>query len=110
MSKEQLKERLKAFFLRIGSAYVKFRTSAGFLWTILCFVVFWMTFHWVFGFDKDLGGYNSILSTEASIVLTLVQRMVEKQTEFQIKLLKYIAHQNEAILEIARSLKNQETP
>lgn len=60
------------------NAWLRFRESNGFLWTLCVFVGLWMFFHWLFGFDPGLGGYNSLLSTEASIVLTLVQRMVHK--------------------------------
>lgn len=71
MQERKLGERLNAWYLH-------FRESEGFLWTLCFFVITWMLFHWLLGFDNGLGGYNSILSTEASIVLTLVQRMVRK--------------------------------
>ena len=71
MQKRRIGERLNAYYLR-------FRESDSFIWTLITFVALWMFFHWLFGFDPGLGGYNSILSTEASIVLTLVQRMVRK--------------------------------
>lgn len=83
-----------------GKLYIRFRVSAGYLWTLLFFCIAWVTCHFLFGLDKEFGEYNTIMSTETSIVLTLLQRSQDKQMAVQAQQLKYILH----LLETMKSL------
>lgn len=74
---------------------VKFRASTYFLYLIVLFCITWMvtrlTLHW---FDPELGLYNSILSTEASIMISVLLEMQLFQDAKIREILEHIKMQN----------------
>lgn len=83
----------------IAATYRKIRGSAAFLWILLIFCATWVTLYFLLAhFDPGLGGYNSILSTEASIGNSLLMMWMQKQDETQRKQLEYL----QALMEAQR--------
>lgn len=66
---------------KVALWYARFRGSSTFLWGLLIFIVLWLSVvHGFFGFDKDFGVINLLLSSEASVSLAFFA-MMQEQTD-----------------------------
>jgi len=63
-----------------ASVYSKFRGSTWFLLILLGVMAIWLTCHFLFGTDRDLGGLNLFLSFEASVSLAFFTMVSDQQT------------------------------
>ncbi len=83
--------------MNIGTVYRRIRSGKAFLIGLLIFAVCWVGLHYATGFDQDLGLYNTILSTEASVNGTLIVIFGEQQAKNQTRQLKYMLDLMEVI-------------
>lgn len=64
---------------------LKFRASSWFLFVLTTFCVSWVGFHFLTDwFDPSFGGYNSFLSTEASLMISILLELQLRQ-DAQVK-------------------------
>lgn len=91
---------------RIASAYAAFRGSPVFIAVLGVGVGLWLLGHVYFGWDRDLGEINLLLSIEAGISSALLimdlarGEMHRRRTEERhTQMLKYIAHMMEVLIE-----------
>lgn len=100
--------------LSFSQFYVKFRASAWFLAILVSTCVLWLTLHFMYGFDKDLGGLNIFLSFEASISLAffaMVSEFQYREQQAQTEALKAILERMEAndtkLLEVVEDIHEE---
>lgn len=68
---------------RLAELYTRFRGGKPFFVALVAFIGTWLGLHFLLGFDADLGGYNAILSTEASLALGVATLLAERQETAQ---------------------------
>jgi hypothetical protein len=100
--------------MNFAKLYSKFRGSTWFLGLLVGACTFWLTAHWLFGMDKDLGGLNIFLSFEASISLaffTMVNdsqaEAAKKQTDTMEAILRKLESNDEKMLEIVEDIQEE---
>lgn len=100
---------------RLAELYTRFRGGKSFFVALLAFISTWLGLHFLEGFDPDLGGYNAILSTEASLALGVATLMAERQERaqheqdaFQKQQLEYMRHLLEAQNALLRGAVGEE--
>lgn len=100
--------------MNFAKIYSKFRGSTWFLGLLVASCAFWLTSHWLFGMDKDLGGLNIFLSFEASISLaffTMVNdaqaEAAKKQTDTMEAILRKLESNDEKMLEIVEDIQEE---
>lgn len=100
--------------MNFAKIYSKFRGSTWFLGLLVGVCTAWLTAHWLFGADKDLGGLNIFLSFEASISLaffTMVNdaqaEAAKKQTDTMEAILRKLEINDAKVLEIVEDIQEE---
>lgn len=89
---------------RLAAWYVKFRGSTWFLNGLLSIIGGWLTTHWIWHLDPDLGGINLFLSAEASISLAFFTILSEVQSIWFERMLEHQQKQTELLIEISTAI------
>lgn len=100
--------------MNFAKIYSRFRGSSWFLGILVATCTLWLSSHWLFGMDKDLGGLNIFLSFEASISLaffTMVNdaqsEAAKKQTDTMEAILLKLEANDQKVLEIVEDIQDE---
>ncbi len=86
-----------------ATAYSKFRGSKMFFVALIAFVGFWLMFHFRYGFDKDFGELNMMLSIEASVSLAFFTMLGDAQASYQRQQAEYQKQMVEDVQRLGRA-------
>lgn len=93
---------------RFAEAFARFRTGKWFVFSLVGFLVFWITWNTIPGIwhpDKDWSILNIILSVEAAFAVPMLMMANEKEESVRRKQLTYIEHLMQAMLEMLKAQK-----
>lgn len=100
--------------MNFAKLYSKFRGSTWFLYLLIIICIGWLSAHWLFNMDKDLGGLNIFLSFEASISLAFFTMVSDAQTEAAKKqtdtmeaILRKLEANDSKVLEIVEDIQEE---
>lgn len=100
-----------------ASIYSKFRGSTWFLLILLGIMMIWLTFHFLLGTDRDLGGLNLFLSFEASVSLAFFTMVSDaqtaeskKQTDRIEQVLQRMDERDKKVLEVVEEIQEEVDP
>lgn len=92
---------LKGVGNAVVATYTQFRASWTYLLFLAGYITLWLYMHWWHGWDRNLGDYNSFLSTDASVAFT-IYTIESARTEVRRRRERRAREEREAKEEAAR--------
>ncbi len=97
---------MAAFDQRIKTAFLRFRASPAFAWTILTIsAVWWTTNSWIYHFDPGLANFLTMISIEASVAACLILEQGNAQQQQVLALMSRQERMVEQVLELTKAVK-----